>query len=74
MRLPGDPTVTRPAVAAWPRWALWFLWALLLTVLTSSVALSWEGIMERLGGAPAPAAESAPANAPSPARNGGTGQ
>jgi hypothetical protein len=54
MRLPGDPTVTRPAGAAWPRWALWFLWALLLTVFTSSVASSWEGIMERLAGAPAP--------------------
>jgi hypothetical protein len=74
MRLPGDPTVARPPAAAWPRWALWFLWVLLLTVLTSSVASSWEGIMERLAGAPAPAAGRAPVQAPSPASNEGTWQ
>ena len=46
---------SRPAVAAWPRRALASLWVLLLAVLASSVASTWEGLMARLTGAPAPA-------------------
>src|SRR6266496_1306554 len=56
MGLPGDPTSARRSGPAWPRRALCSLWALVLAVLASSVASSWEGLMARLAGAPAPAA------------------
>src|SRR5260370_42254383 len=56
MGLAGDPTSARRSEAAWPRKVLASLWALALAVLASSVASSWEGLMARLAGAPAPAA------------------
>ena len=56
MGLPGDPTSARRSGPAWPRRALASLWALVLAVLAGSVASSWEGLMARLSGAPAPAA------------------
>jgi len=56
MGLAGDPTSARRSEAAWPRKVLASLWALALSVLASSVASSWEGLMARLAGAPAPAA------------------
>lgn len=55
MPFPGHLTSARPAVAAWPRRALASLWVLLLAVLASSVTSTWEGLMARLAGAPAPA-------------------
>ena len=61
MALPGDLTSARPPGAAWPRRALASLWVLLLAVLASSVASTWEGLMARLTGAPAPAPVAAPA-------------
>lgn len=54
MPFPGNVASARPAVAAWPRRALASLWVLLLAVLASSVASTWEGLMARLAGAPAP--------------------
>lgn len=54
MPFSGNLTSARPAVAAWPRRALASLWVLLLAVLASSVASTWEGLMARLAGAPAP--------------------
>ena len=54
MPFPGNLTSARPAVAAWPRRALASLWVLLLAVLASSVVSTWEGLMARLAGAPAP--------------------
>lgn len=61
MRLPGDPTSARPAGVAWPRRLLASLWVLGVAVLVSSVASSWEGLMARLAGPPAPARPVAPA-------------
>jgi hypothetical protein len=54
MPLPVNLTSVRPVGAAWPRRALASLWVLLLAVLASSVASTWEGLMARLAGAPAP--------------------
>ena len=61
MGLSEDPTSARRSGPAWPRRALASLWALVLAVLASSVASSWEGLMARLAGAPAPAAALLPA-------------
>ena len=54
MPFPGNPTSVRPAMALWPRRALASLWVLLLAVFASSVASTWEGLMARLAGPPAP--------------------
>jgi hypothetical protein len=60
----GDLTSSRPpAGAAWPRRALVSLWIFLVAVLASSVASTWEGLMARLAGAPAPASSAASAAA-----------
>jgi hypothetical protein len=52
---PQDHNPGRPGPAAWPRRVLASLWAVLLTVLASSMASSWEGLMSRLAGGPVPA-------------------
>jgi len=71
MRFAGDPTSARPAGAKWPRRALAFLWVLALAAMASSVSSSWEGLMARLTGPPAPASLAAPAAAAATTRTRG---